>query len=396
MVLIKASPEGIEQIKQSIKHKGWTVSGDRKNNADALIIVSQQLFKKYVKKYLKINNADEEPLTSEQLTKLVNQEQKIFTPTATNKVNTYIYQLKKQKFTIKDFIEEIEIQCLYADRVTSRNWRYFQKGKEIDDDIFEAFCTALEIKNWDNFAIYHPIYNKNATDQTRLVEGLSSFNHRTQIKLLKTNFSNPNKPFLVANTCKYSQTWMLRRLELEIENTNRLKCKPFLLSGSQFSSRSINELSNRFEEQYPITRLVKSLKNENLLVVIDNPYDCKEIINDFWMPLVKKLTTTKTPGIMFMFLLSNNQANEREIESTQIIELPPANPFKEEDKEDIVNALLDIGAKIQNPLSQDNAEKIADILIQKSNGDTLKLLQEIYNHFKSKTTNFADVWQKYP
>ncbi|MDZ7950944.1 hypothetical protein [Nostoc sp. DedQUE09] len=80
---IKASPDGIEQIKQSIKQKDWTVSGNRQQNSDALIIVSQQLLKKYVKKYLKINNADEEPFT-----KLVNQEQKIFTPQATNKVNT--------------------------------------------------------------------------------------------------------------------------------------------------------------------------------------------------------------------------------------------------------------------------------------------------------------------
>ncbi|MEH2258504.1 hypothetical protein [Nostoc sp.] len=390
MVKIKASKEGIEEINKKREEEGWTTD----QNSEALIITSQQEFKKAVDKI-----TDDTPLTIENIETLATN--KIFTSESTNLVWEYINELKNnslRKIDSEYFVKFIKSKEIHTKGITYRNWKNFlhKERKPIDKDVFIAFCEALGIENWRDVAELPPIERESNNQPNLLKEGLSSFNHKTQIKLLKTNFSNRNKPFLVANTCKYSRTWMLRRLELEIENINRLKCKPFFLSGSRHSLPSINELSSRFERQYPRTRLVESLKRENLLIVIDDPYDCKEIISNFWLPLVEKLTKTKTPGRMFMFLLPNNQANVQQIESTQIIELPPANPFEEKDKEDIVNVLLEIGAKMLKPLSQNDAERIADSLIQKSNGDTLKLLQEIYNHFKCRQTKFADIWQRYP
>ncbi|NMG09577.1 hypothetical protein [Brasilonema sp. UFV-L1] len=394
MVKIPASKEGIEKINQCREDKRWT----KDENSEAMIITSQQQFRQAVAGEKKLPIED---FTIEQLESLV--KKKIFTPDSTNQVWEYINRLKSKntlRITIERFLQVIESKEIHTKGITYRNWQKFLQGKEIEQDVFIAFCEALGIEDWKSVAVLPLIYTKDSTKQTRLVEGLSLFNHQRQIDLLLSNLANQKRAFLIANPCHYSRTWMLKRLETEISVTMCLKCKPISLTGSQYSSLRIGELKNRFHTEYCQAKLVKTLKQENLLFILDiDTYDLErleQLIIEFWQPLVSQVP--KNAGMLLMFLLAshcNNDWQEKWHKSStlseHITELPPANPFE---ANDVAQVLPRIALKLgQQLLGQEVT--IANCLINKSQGETEKLLLEIYRYFECRTTEFS-LWQRYP
>ncbi|MEI2581754.1 hypothetical protein [Scytonema sp. PRP1] len=393
---IKASREGIKQINSDREAKGWT----KDQNSEALIITSQQEFKKAVDEILLTQSVDNTLLTIEQLEKLAD----FFTTNAKNAVFKCISKLlkeKTQKITIAHFLQIIESEDLHTKGITYINWQKFLQGKEIDKPVFIAFCDALEIEDWRDVAEARPIDSKDNTKQARLVEGLSLFNHQKQVNLLLEKLANGNRAFLVANPCHYSRTWMLRRLESEISANIKLKCKPISLQRSLYSSLGIGELKAHFEEKYLPTKIINILKQEHIVIVFDiDSYDLQrleQLIVEFWQPLVSNLPP-KTPGMLLMFLLATNRGNDWQGKwqnnptlCKHMTELLPANPFQ---PEDVAQVLPKVALQLRKPLSEP-ALDIAHSLIQKSQGKTDKLLQEIYRYFECRTTEFS-VWQRYP
>ncbi|MBW4632331.1 MAG: hypothetical protein KME30_10645 [Iphinoe sp. HA4291-MV1] len=397
MVKIRASKEGIEKINKCREDKRWT----KDQNSEALVITSQQQFRRAVKENLPVTSEDDTRLCIEQLQILL--QKNIFTSDSTNKVWEYLNRLKTRNtlhITIGRFLQFIESKDIHLKGITYRNWQIFLQGKEIDKDVFLAFCEALGIEDWSSVAVLPLIYTKDSTKQTRLLEGLSLFNHQQQIDLLLSNLANQKRAFLIANPCHYSRTWMLRRLEAEIYVTMRLKCQPISLTGSQYSSLRIGELKNRFHTEYCQTKLVKLLKQENLLLLLDiDTYDLErleQLIEEFWQPLVSQVP--KNTGMLLMFLLAshcNNDWQEKWQKSStlseQITELPPEHSFG---VRDVAQVLPKIAIKLGQPLLGQEAT-IANSLINKSHGSSEKLLLEMYRYFECRTTEFS-LWQRYP
>lgn len=393
---IKASQAGIQKIEELRKEKGWT----KDENSFALVATSQQQFQKKV--LIKWGNPQE--LDLQQLEIL--QKQKTFTNDSTIIVWEYISTLKSQNkstVSLEKILELIEDRELHAEGISYRNWRGFLNGKDINKDVFIAFCNVLEIADWTTVADLPPIYRRTNTQQARLADGLSRwFDHQAQKNLLWQSLDCPTaatKAFLVANPCCYSRTWMMRRLEEEMATVG-LKSQPISLQGSSYSPLSIGELKNRFDRQYRHT-LNTTLDRENIFLVLDidtlDLQRLEQLIHQFWQPLLQKIPS-RTSGRLLMFLLAGDGNNDWQRQwhasptlSQHIVEFPQANPFCAAD----LSAIL---PKIAFQLRQhlpESPDIIAESLIANSNGSTERLLKRIYQHFNCRTTEFS-LWQRYP
>ncbi|MBO3463761.1 hypothetical protein G7B40_029980 [Aetokthonos hydrillicola Thurmond2011] len=408
-----ASPEGIKEINRKREDKGWT----KDQNSEVLIIASQEQFKKSIKKYLSITE-DKKNIPIEELEDLLNK-QKIFTQD--QQMRKRISHLRSQKIkeiTFDECLRVIEQKDIHTPGITYRNWQKFLRGKEndsIDIKDFEAFCEALEIPDWRKFVIYPPIYQKTATNQTRLVEGLSLFNHQKQVELLMERFPKPTQIFLINNPCSYSRTWMVRRLAAKITEYNPRQCRPVALNNSNYSSSSKNhekkDINNLFHKKEWIN-IASFLDSAHLIFTLNvDDYDFQRLntyLQQYWIPLVDylKRIQQKKQGKIFMFLLASAQKNHwgkpeaiRTNLAPEIINLHQTTIYTENElNQELVKVLQDIAARLDDPLSDDSTKIAADLIkkIEHEQNKAENLLKVIYQHFNCQTTEFASIWQTYP
>lgn len=264
---------------------------------------------------------------------------------------------------------------------------------------------------------YSPIYQKITTNQTRLVEGLSSFNHETQINLLTEQFPKPTGIFIINNPCCYSRVWMLRRLVMKITEYNPRQCQPVCLDNSDklISSSNVDTIKGLFYQQdFPQIEII--LDSKHLIFTLNaDRYDKQRLRNfleQYWHPLVEhiKKIQPKKSGKIFMFLMVSNPQNDwcstEEIKVglfKGIINLSQHNIYENEQqdylKKELAQVLRDIAARLNNEGLSDDANNIALNLIhqiQDKQNKTENLLKLIYQQFNCQTTEFASIWQNYP
>ncbi|MBW4674918.1 MAG: hypothetical protein KME52_13065 [Desmonostoc geniculatum HA4340-LM1] len=409
---VKASKEGIEEINQKRQEKGWT----KDQNSEVLIIASQEQFKKSLKKCLNITE-EEQNIPLDKLNELLIQKKVL---TDNNKFQQHFLKLKTEnnhKINLKECLKIIELNDIHTPGITYRNWQQFLSGQEIDKNVFEAFCEALGIPNWNDLVEYSPIYQKTTTNQTRLVEGLSLFNHEKQIDLLLEQFPKPTGIFLINNPCCYSRVWMLRRLVMKITEYNPRQCQPVCLDNSPRLklSSNVDNIQNLFYQK-DFLQVENILDSKHLIFTLNaDRYDKKSLgsfLEQYWYPLVehiKKLQPKKS-GKIFMFILVSNTQNDwcsaEEIKVglfKGIINFHQHNIYTDEQKDylkkELAKVLREIAARLNKEELSEDAQNIALELIKKiqdKQNKTENLLKVIYQHFNCPTTEFASIWQNYP
>lgn len=129
------------------------------------------------------------------------------------------------------------------------------------------------------------------------------------------------------------------------------------MSQSQYITPSIKDLESRFKQKYPDQLLNEVLKSKYIFLIINvdnyNFNNFKDLINEFWKPILARVNTEK-PGKILMFMISSDEKNDWQTEwkncdilKDAIAELTLADPFKAEDlAEDLIEILPRIALKL--------------------------------------------------
>jgi hypothetical protein len=421
---LKVSPDRQKQIETARRGKGWTTD----QCSQALPAASLYQFKNVILPALGISIQDKlnptlklnwlkKIIEKNKITKAIDQYSTITSKIFTN--NSKLQSLISINQLIKDGDEGLKLNDLFynygliTDRITYRNWQNFLSGKLIDEDIFIAFCEVLGV-SWEEVIdqetpVKHKEFkHKDSTKTSLLVEVLNTFNHKEQKDLVCSNLASSHAPkaFLVINSCSYRRTWMLRRIAYEIETFGKEVKPEDFLSNSKHTSPSINDLTSifneRFNERSPAQSLNEVLKSKYIFLIInvDDYYlnDFKNLINEFWKPILARVNTEK-PGKILMFMISSDRGNDWQTEwkncdilKDAIAELPPANPFE---AKDLIEILPRIALKLDKTLKEDPAT-LSQSILEKGQGGTEEIIKALYQQFDCKPKDLIQKWQTYP
>ncbi|VXD25191.1 hypothetical protein [Planktothrix paucivesiculata] len=419
---VKASPEGQKIIETARTEKGRGTGWAKEDCHQALTDASLYQLQNVILPALEISVKDN-PNPTLNLKKLkaiidkncikppINEYSKstliFFTDDSQEKILTIINQLVSKNYTdlhLNDFYKFFDKYKLRLDRITDRNWRDFLSGKLIDEDIFTAFCSILGISWQEVIAQETPFEYKDSTNTTLLVEVLNTFNHKEQKDLVCSNLalSHAPKAFLVINPCSYRRTWMLRRIEYEIKTFGKEVQPEDFFSKSQYTSLSIKDLKSRFNQKYPDQSLNEVLKSKYIFLIINvdnyNFNNFKDLINEFWKPILARVNPEK-PGKILMFMISSDQGNDWQTEwkncdmlKDAIAELTPANSFK---AQDLIEILPRIALKFDITLTEDPAT-LSQSILEKGQGRTEEIIKALYQQFNCKHQDLIRQWQTYP
>lgn len=338
--------------------------------------------------------------------------QVIFTDDSKNKFLQHLSEVKQagnQAISVEDVLKIIKDKKLHTDRVTDRNWRSFLECKKIDRDIFIAFCKSLNINNWQNVVEPSPQPRNDLTKTTRLVQILDSFNHSAQTNLVYSSLSQQNikAAFLVVNSCSYSRTWMLRRIEDDIKLLLKVEVqKETLCSQSSMVPVSVETLKSLFKQKFDRENLKNTLDKKYLFLIINiDRYDLdtlRTLVQNFWQPLNKINTQrrdTQASGKILLFLVGSAQGNNWQTEwrnhqilADSLAELSPAQPFNVNDLGGLISkSALKFGISIPDSLTD-----FSKTLLAENGGSTEKLLRLFYTSFNCSPSDFNRQWQNYP
>ncbi|CAD5958385.1 hypothetical protein L2E67_07700 [Planktothrix agardhii 1803] len=421
---LKVSPDRQKQIETARRGKGWTTD----QCSQALPAASLYQFKNVILPALGISIQDKlnptlklnwlkKIIEKNKITKAIDQYSTITSNIFTD--NSKLQSLISINQLIKDGNEGLKLNDLFynygliTDRITYRNWKYFLSGKLIDEDIFIAFCSVLGV-SWEEVIdqetpVKHKEFkHKDSTETSLLVEVLNTFNHKEQKDLVCSNLASSHAPkaFLVINSCSYRRTWMLRRIAYEIETFGKEVKPEDFLSNSKHTSPSINDLTSifneRFNERSPAQSLNEVLKSKYIFLIInvDDYYlnDFKNLINEFWKPILARVNPEK-PGKILMFMISSDRGNDWQTEwkncdilKDAIAELTPANPFQ---AQDLIEILPRIALKLDKTLKEDPVT-LSQSILEKGQGGTEKIIRALYGQFDCKTEDLIRQWQNYP
>ncbi|MBE9143552.1 hypothetical protein [Planktothrix mougeotii] len=419
---VKVSPEAIKIIDKARKNKGRRTGWAKEDCHQALTDVSLYQLQNVILPALEISVKDN-PNPTLKLKKLkaiidkncikppINEYSRvtltIFTDDSKEKVLTIIDQLIANDYTdlnLKIFYNFFDKYELRTDRITSRNWNDFLKGKSIDEDIFIAFCSVLGV-SWEEVVYRETSFQyKDSTKATLLVQVLDTFNHKEQKDIVCNNLALNHAPkaFLVINSCSYSRTWMLRRIEYEIKTFGKEVEPEDFLSKSQYTSLSIEDLNSKFNQKYPDQLLNEVLKSKYIFLIVNvdkyNFDDFKDLINQFWKPILARVNPEK-PGKILMFMISSDKGNDWQTEwkncdmlKDAIAELTPANSFQ---AKDLIEILPRIALKLDKTLKEDPAT-LSQSILEKGQGETEKIIKALYQQFNCKQQDLIRQWQTYP
>jgi hypothetical protein len=407
--------ETIETAQQGKpRGKGWA----KDKCQQALIEASLYQFKNVVAPALSIPiNCPTKPMSLAILEKIVGKNaisvpaihntqitQNIFTDDSKKKFLQHLSEVKQagnQAISVEEVLNVIKNKKLHTDRVTDRNWRNFLECKKIDRDIFIAFCTILEI-NWPDVVECSPQPRNDLTKTTRLVQILDSFNHIAQTNIVCQNLSiNSKAAFLVVNSCSYSRTLMIRRIEYEIRiNSNREVQRESFLSQSRFPP-SVENFNSLFSQRFSISKIEQTLREKYLFFIINiDNYDLDalcQLVENIWQPLLKKIYP-ENQGKILLFLVASDQGNNWQTEWNQhpilansLAALPPA----QFNVNDLSQFIPRVAMRLNIQLQQ-NVTNLSQEILANSGGSTEKLLRLFYQHFNCSPNDFKRQWQNYP
>ncbi|MTJ55633.1 hypothetical protein FJR38_24670 [Anabaena sp. UHCC 0253] len=395
---VKASEDGLKQIKAAMEKEGYT-----QNSAKTPIYkVTRQELERYIKEKFKENlNPSQDStisLNNEELTDLSESHLQIFSThkdidkSSRDIVRTYIETEIIAPIQLDDFLNNLENKRVTAFQLTDANWRTFCTGKDsrkskekgqeklLPESVFNAFCKFLGLN--PSHIVYKP---DNTTD---LEEKLKLFNHEIQIDLLIKNApATECKAFLISNDCLYSRSWMLHRLEKAIcDNINKInKCSIITLNNfSENLYLQLDQSIERFINIFHENKLYDKLKKEHIILVINIKSYCYDINNIQKIYGFYKTMYDARPrnydGYLLMFLLAkdsdfSNLNNCRDI-NEYIIQLPKAN--------------YDL-SHLTKFLEKEN------IIIDNCQNNGKNLLIKIYQQSKiDKDPTTLKIWSNYP
>ncbi len=237
---------------------------------------------------------------------------------------------------------------------------------------------------------------------------LDTFNHSSQTSLVYSSLSQQDikAAFLVVNSCSYSRTWMLRRIEDDIKSSFNVKVQKENLSPqSSHISPPVETLKSRFQENFHPKNIEKILESEYLFLIINiDSYDLetlKILVQSFWQPL-NKINTQKRDqavGRILLFLVGSDQENNWQTQwrnhpilADSLAELTPAQPFNVNDLCGVISkSALQFGIILPNAITD-----FSETLLAKSDGSTQNLLKSFYQLCKCPSKDFIQQWQNYP
>jgi len=144
------------------------------------------------------------------------------------------------------------------------------------------------------------------------------------------------------------------------------------------------------------------LKSKYIFLIVNvDPYDLnnfKDLINEFWKPILARVNTEK-PGKILMFMISSDQGNDWQTEwkncdilKDAIAELTPANPFQ---AQDLIEILPRIALKFDITLKEDPAT-LSQSILEKGKGTTEGIIKALYQQFNCQHQDLIRQWQTYP
>ncbi|MDJ0773504.1 MAG: hypothetical protein QNJ49_08755 [Mastigocoleus sp. MO_167.B18] len=389
MKKIKVADKNIQNIKDKIKEKGWTLHYTSPNYF--LIEVNKYKFKKIVEEKLKKDFDKISEIKKEDFEKIEEE----FTDSSYKVVHKCFEEQEcVHKNKILDLFETIppyskRESCINLKKVIRRNFDNFTKAKEIDIDIFQLFCEVLDIPWWSLLPEDSPEYKLHSKNNI-LSEELKLFDHERQVNLLRTGLFE-QKIFIVNNKCNCSLTWMLRRLEAEIYSFHQLKFRHFTpnknksryLSSAKYHETVFNEID------------IKYLKEENILIVleIENYEQIRSIILSYWQSFIKEIPN-ENKGKLAMFLIAEKpNVDIYDDLQTHVIELSTEIQY---DVEGIAGLICKIADRCKHT-SLEEPRKIANKLISDCQDKPLDLLKVIYQNFSvERDKNWMKLWTEYP
>ncbi len=385
MVKIKVAEDEIDNIRQAIRDQGWNID---RNTTEVLPEANRYQFQKILRQE---NINCESTIQIGDLTNLFRI--KVFTSESENKLRAYIdKQNGKTEVAIKDFYEFFDTNEIRIKNFTHRSYMNFLNCKEIEKEVFIAFCQVIGI-NWKSVVDKDSIYYKTHS----LLDSLVLFNHSEQIIPFKNNL-HKNQIFGVNHSCSYSRIWTLRRLESEINRITSRKSKRIVITGSRYVKLDIESMNNKFSDQN-----LNCLTKENVLIFFDLQdfvlENIEQIVSSYWNNLITQVPQN-AKGKLIMFLLYKNYNQEEIQTSLNTINIPTSNLFNLPTiNDELASLLAEIYMRYNNQLeTSQNLIEISQKIIMDSQNDTGNLLRNIYDNFLNhqQVQKELSLWQKYP
>jgi hypothetical protein len=385
MVKIKVAQDEIENIKEKIRDKGWTVD---RNTTEVLPEANKDQFKKILKQK---NINCESTIQISDLKELC--KSKIFTSESENKLRDYIDKNNgKIEIVIQDFYIFFDTSEIRIKSFTHRSYMNFLNRKEIEKEVFLSFCKVIGI-NWKSVVDKDSIYYQSHS----LLDSLVSFNHNEQINSFKHGL-HTNQIFGVTHSCSYSRIWTLRRLEYEINRITLQKSKRIVITGSRYAKLDIDSMNNKFSDKN-----LNCLTKENVLIFFDLQdfvlENIENVVSSYWNNLITKVPQN-TKGKLIMFLSNTNYDQEQIQQSLNTINIPTSSLFRLPTiNDELASLLAEIYIRYNNKLEQNqDLMEISRNIIINSQNDAGNLLKNIYDKFldNEQTQKELSLWQKYP
>ncbi|BBD55736.1 hypothetical protein NIES204_30530 [Planktothrix agardhii NIES-204] len=429
MVLGKASEAGKSMIKnahkQKIKEKGWA----RNKCETALMLASEHQFRNaFAKEFKKDGLKDDVDIPIQDFLDWINYNEVFVKKESGNRkgepcqdiviqyVNEDFINPGLPRISLGEIIDNLILSKQKKVRfhnITIPNWiKFLQIEKEIEEDIFAAFWNALGIA--ENYQLF---FEKIKSDSPEinilkvqaLVSELNAFNHSSQIRIFKENdVEDHTQAFLLVHKCPCQKFWVLRRIQHEIEDRDKLKIVPRKITHDK---KSKEEMVTEFNITYSMDSLSRTLNNSYLFLIFNFKIDQHDLekleyfIKNCWQRVLEK-NRGQQKGKILLFLVAQGsghdwqtQWQDRKILQPYIKEMP-LTPFTSNDLEDLI---FNLNAKSSSKFNQKIVNSVAEtqVIVQNLLGkyiisgkdlDTVKLLKEISRIFNCQYEDLIRQW----
>lgn len=437
MVRGKASDTGKLMIKKAHKHKNDTEKGWAANDKgcdQALMLASEHQFRKsFAKRFRRNADDDNADIPIRFFLEWINENEVFVKKESRNRqglssheivieyVNENLINHDLPKISLKAIINNL----IYPQKgkvrfynITNANWRRFLGcEQEIEEDIFAAFWYALGIEE-DYNLFFEKIHDSQIEEDkiNEIISELKTFNHDSQIRVVKNSINDYTQAFLLVHQCPWRRSWVLNRIESEIQRLIKLKIERETIN----HRLSVQELKRRFEQNYSTEYLSDKLNRHHLFLVIHiDDYGLERLeyfIQNCWKTILERVDRTQK-GKVLLFLVAKGSGNDWQTQwqDSQILQSSlreiPLTLFTPTDLEDLI---LNIATKFTSQFnhkilqSGDEARFKADTLLTKCicsvpspNGntkdiDTHQLLNDIFQIFHCQPKDLIRQWQTYP
>lgn len=391
---IKTAEGSQYQLQAEASRQGWGTAGDQSLKAERK--ATQYIFCQEVEELITVTPRGEEVIPTEGLLQKLSNS---FSNDYLNQLGSLIIAREltgANYIKLEVFLTYIEDNICKAKGISNTNWRKFLNAKgEIPKNAFIAYCHILGIDDWESVADLHPIYKERKRHEKKFIDGLSWFNHQSQVDQLQDYLKKEKRVFLISNQCLYSPTWMLRRIQKELSRTQETQL--IFLKTASNSPMPLNRLFK--EKVYP--KLTKIASNNLVFSINIENYDLEGLeflINELWSKVCE--SESESSGYALLFLIDKNQHQMlQQIQelSTRVVLLDNANPFDSSHAPSLKKTIDDIIVATRQPLQAgDDLLQISKTIINDTGKNTSNLLKRLYKEFNITNAELDKTWKISP